>query len=644
MLRAIGLPLLVWIAAEWVSGRPPRPSPLVWSVLGWIVASTLATVFSIAPRLSLAGELTQREGLLTTLALAGLALATAHAHRDERHVRGTLVTVLVCGALAAVYAQLQLAGLDPIRWEGVHTYAAQGGVALRPAGPLGNPILLGVALAAVLPLALAWLASGGTRGSGSGDAAWLVPAAAIVAASLVMTLSRGAWLAAAAGAAVGVALACAAGGSARRAAWTSAASLAPALLLGAFRAAGPIAARLAEGAQGRSLEARGVIARGALALWRERPWFGVGPDAFAIAFPRVQEPAFWREEWIGVPTHAHEAALQVLATLGIAGVLAGGAWLAAAALAWWRAWRERADARAPLAGIAGVLAALLVAGGTNVVGLAGATLFAVCSALPLAFHARPERAAARLHSALPAIAAAAMLVFAIERGGRECSALALARPAREPAPRGTASAAEWQAMTAARAATAWMAARRWPGEETLWRLACDASLAESEASPGASGVTFALTAEGAARRALALVPARAANVAQLANAVGTRALRAGSAALADSAEALYARATSQAPADAWLLVSRIRFELARRDGERALASARALATLYPDAALGHSLSGAALLLLGRADEARAELLRARTARWEEDAGEQRAALERLLIQLGPAGAPLLPRP
>jgi tetratricopeptide (TPR) repeat protein len=237
-----------------------------------------------------------------------------------------------------------------------------------------------------------------------------------------------------------------------------------------------------------------------------------------------------------------------------------------------------------------------------------------------------------------------MLVFASERGARECSALALAQPLREPGPRGSATDAEWRATTAARAAAAWTAARRWPGEETLWRLACDASLAESDAAPGPSGVTAALTAEGAARRALAIVPVRATNVSQLANAVGARALRTGSAALADSAEAMFARAASLAPADGWLLVSRIRFELSRRDGEHALASARMLATLYPEAALGHSLSGAALLLLGRTDEARAELLRARSARWEEDAGEQRAALERLLIQLGPAGAPLLPRP
>jgi hypothetical protein len=414
--------------------------------------------------------------------------------------------------------------------------------------------------------------------------------------------------------------------------------------LGAVRAGSAIAARVGEGAGGHSNAARGAIAEGALALWRGRPWLGVGPDAFGFAFPRVQPAALWREEWVGVPTHAHSAALQILATLGLAGCVAGLAWLVATALAWTRAWREAADARATLAAIAGVLAALLAAGATNVVGLAGATVFVVGSALPLALAPGPEPKPRRLHAALPAIAAVAVFLFVAERGTRELSALALAQPLRAPAPRGNASADAWQAITTSRRELAWKAARTWPAEETLWRMACDASLAESEATPGAAGVTAALTAEGAARRALALAPDRAVNIDRLANAVGARALRIGSAALADSAEVLFARVTALAPAEGWLLVSRIRFELARRDGEHALASARRLAALYPEAAMGHSLSGAALLLLGRTGEARAALQQARDARWEEDAGEQRAALERLLQQLDPGVSPSPPRP
>ena len=57
-----------------------------------------------------------------------------------------------------------------------------------------------------------------------------------------------------------------------------------------------------------------------------------------------------------------------------------------------------------------------------------------------------------------------------------------------------------------------------------------------------------------------------------------------------------------------------------------------------EAAVGHTLSGAALLLLHRPAEARAELLRARASRWEEDAGQQRAAVERLIESVGPGRA------
>lgn len=606
--------------------------------MAWVGATGLATVFSVSPRLSFLGELGQREGLLAALALAGLHVAAVQSHRDERDVRNTLRMVALCGLMAAVYAQLQLAGLDPIPWSGVHTFAVNGAVALRPAGPLGNPILLGVVLAVALCLLLARLAEEAS------DAAWLVPATALLAASLVMTLSRGAWLAAAVGVGVTLGLALLAGARPLRVAWTLAATLSPALLFGVARAYAPLVARLSEGIEGHSGSARTIIARGALQLWGERPWFGVGPDAFGLAYPRVQEAALWRDEWIGLPVHAHSVPVQVLATLGLVGVLAGGAWLAAAALNLWRTWREVPGARSVLAGLAGAFAALLAAGSLNIVGPAGAALFAVCTALAPALVVRPElavRPVRPMHPAFPALAAALMCWIELSAGVRELGALALARPARDELHAAQVTPSEWRALTAARAAAMSRAVAVWSHDDALWRFSSQASLAEATAAVGyedARVIAAEIRAETAARRALSLEPGRASNFAVLGDALAARALRSGLEPVADSATAAYTRATALAPADGWLLVSHARFQLAHRDGARALEVAQRLTGIYPEAAVGHTLAGAALMLLHRPGAARDELLAARDARWEEDAGQQREAVERLLESFGPARA------
>ena len=626
VLRVAGFGLLAWVVAEAWGGRVRRPDALTWSVLAWVAAGLLATLTARSPHLALMGEVSQREGLLTVVALAGLHLAAAHAHRHGRDVRDTLRVVLIAGVAAAVYAQLQLAGLDPVRWSGIHTYVVDGAIALRPSGPLGSPVLLGVVLAAILPLVLARLADSRS------DAAWLVPAAALLAATLVMTLSRGAWLAGAFGAMVAVAGALAAGAPPRRLAWTLAASLSPALLFGVGRAWAPLVARLTEGLGTGSGAARAEIARGALQLWSERPWFGVGLDGFGLAFPRVQEPALWRGEWIGLPVHAHSVILQVLATTGVVGALAGTAWIVTAALALLVAWRQHADERPWIAGLAGVFVALIVAGSFNVVGLAGAALFAVCSALPGCLREQPEpsRARARPFSPMaPALAAVIITIPEFVTGTRELAALAHARPARDELSRAGFTPSEWVAVTSARAAALQRATAVWPHDDVLWRLACETALGVAP-RPEGDGDRATVSAERAARRAVAIAPLRAASHVCLADALAARALRAGSAALAESAGVAYRRAEELAPADGWVLVAHARFELAHRDGVRALEVAQRLIGIYPEAAAGHTLAGAALMLLRRPAEAVAALERARGARWEDDAASQRAAVDRLL--------------
>jgi O-antigen ligase len=647
-VRTIGLSLLVWVGAEAWAGRVPRPGLQTLSVMAWVAVAGLATLFSVSPRLSFLGEIDQREGLLTVLALAGLHVGAAQAHRNERDVRDTLRVVALSGIGAAVYAQLQLAGLDPIAWSGVHTYTAEGVSALRPAGPLGNPILLGVVLAVALPLVLARLAER------TSDAVRWVPAGALLAASLVMTLSRGAWLAAALGAALALGLALRSGARPLRVGWTLAASLSPALLFGAVRAWAPLVARLGEGSSGHSLAVRASIARGAFQLWSERPWLGVGPDAFGLAYPRFQEPALWRDEWIGLPVHAHSAPLQLLATMGLLGVFAGLCWLAAATLELGRAWRDLPSARPVLAALAGAFVALLAGGALNAVGLAGAALFAVCTALTGSLRERPSRAVLPvrpMHPAVPAVAAGLMCVLELFYGTCELGALTLARPSRDAQRPAGVTPGEWRLLAGARAQAMQRAVSEWPFDDALWRLGCQASLAEAEAGvtgdatsePGA-GMAATVLAEHAAWRAVAMEPGRAQNFASLGDALAARALRTGQKSTADSADVAYALASGLAPVDGWLLVARARFQLARRDGVRALEIAQRITGLYPEAAVGHTLTGAALLLLHRPDEARAELLRARAARWEEDAGQQRAAVERLIESVGPGRAAALGAP
>jgi tetratricopeptide (TPR) repeat protein len=109
--------------------------------------------------------------------------------------------------------------------------------------------------------------------------------------------------------------------------------------------------------------------------------------------------------------------------------------------------------------------------------------------------------------------------------------------------------------------------------------------------------------------------------------------------LAETADAAFDAANRLAPADGLILTDQARGQLLLRQPERALATARRIIALYPEAATGHALEAAALLALGRGAEAHAALLRARDTRWEEGAGSQRRAVEDLLRGLERPGTP-----
>lgn len=409
-VRVLGFGAIAWLLASGARRRI-RLAACDVAVLAWLAIEALATLFSIEPRLSLMGETLQREGLLTSLALAGIYFAVRASHRDARDIGGSRDAFLVALTLSCVYAMIQAAKLDPIPW----SRTAEFGGIVRPFGTLGHPNLLGAVTAAAVPLALsAFVAQPARR--------WVYgPATVLFGAAAVLGFSRGAWVALAAGTTLTM--------------WWSRRELAPALLgTLAFgsRVSGPgtdvrprasartrLAALLAALAAliagfaftgwGRMFSerfasllhpstgasaARLEIWRSALAAWRDRPVLGQGPDTFQLVFPRFQTPHYWEIEWGGLPVQAHDVYLHVLATRGVLGVAALVAIALAFAPAARRALRDPED-RTLAAGAIGTLVALAAAGVFGAIGITGALVAFVAMGLvmTLAGYA-PESAAA----------------------------------------------------------------------------------------------------------------------------------------------------------------------------------------------------------------------------------------------------------
>jgi hypothetical protein len=447
----------------------------------------------------------------------------------------------------------------------------------------------------------------------------------------------------------------------RRAALALALAAIPAVLWGAFALRVPLLARLSEGARADvlSLPVRGEIARSALALWRAHPWLGSGPDTFGLVFPGVQTAALWRNAWLGMPVHADSVVLQTLATGGALGVVAGLAWLAAIVLAKAAAWRVRRQRGGEVLDVLAALTGLAVVGAMNPVGIAGAALFVVLSALLVCcgaeLHADGMPSGRRRWAAwLAGLAVSVALALA---SSREMSALAAAGRARDALDRvivaDEASRPSHldQAVRHARGAAA-----RAPGEDELWRLCCDAELALARDAlahrDSAAAASAASSAEVAAHRALGLEPQRAANLQRLGNALALRARLgpgggssgdAGTLAArraepsADRVDSVFAEALRHAPVDGLILVDQARAQLELHQPERALITARRIVTLYPEAATGYALEAAARMMLGQRDRTRAALRRALAARWEEDADSERRAVKGYLRALEAAG-------
>lgn len=300
-ILALGMLLALLGLALSPKPRLALPRGVALSLLACVAALGLSTAFSQDRLLSLLGRYdSYAYGVWPWALLAALFLLTSALDEPGRERITTIC--LSAGALVGVLGALQSAGFEVLP-----------GITQLPGGrravsTLGSPVDLGAYLGALLPLALTRARAGGQRALG-----WLFLLS--ICAGLLATLSRGAWLGAAAGAAAYLALEDPARLKERGF------KLLGALLLAAL--VGAAALRLSGRPMADSDAQRPLVWRTAWALFLEHPLLGTGPDTFEQDFRKHREERYVRlmgsERF---QAYAHNDLLQALATTGLAGTLA----------------------------------------------------------------------------------------------------------------------------------------------------------------------------------------------------------------------------------------------------------------------------------------------------------------------------------
>ena len=258
--------------------------------LGLYALFVLAAIAgSYDPRSSLGGA---RELLsLLTLPMAFMLL------RDEQRVRRLVDAVVVMGALLATFGLVQL-------------LMGFGGLYQRIRGPFSHWMTFAGVLVICLLLAAARLAH---RPGGAGRA-WRWAALAVMAAALVLSLTRSAWVALLVALLVLLAL---------RAPRYLAAVPAVGLLL-VLLAPVPVVARMTSVFDLRTLSNydRLCMAEAGLLMISEKPFFGIGPEMVRLRYPIYHHPSAPRRS----TPHLHNSFLQIGAENGLP-ALAAYLWL-----------------------------------------------------------------------------------------------------------------------------------------------------------------------------------------------------------------------------------------------------------------------------------------------------------------------------
>ena len=301
-------------------------SPLTWAVTSFVAAFLTSTFLARDPALAFWSNFERGEGGFAMLYLFAFFLLLLVVIRDERAWRGLLWVSLIAAVLVVGYGVLAMLD-DPA--DGTYFMGPRGisGVLQdRFAGSLGNPIYVGSYLLFMffyIGLLFEKVARKGAR-------AMLLALAVFFSIFFVLSQGRGAMVGLVAGLVAGLGFA---SWEAKCRTRIIALSVLAALILagGALRyfkdsapvRAVPIVSRIARISPSSELT-RLYVWGSALEGWRERPFFGWGPENFTEVFDRYFDvrnytPGVYSDTWYD---RAHSIAFDYLAELGAVGLAA----------------------------------------------------------------------------------------------------------------------------------------------------------------------------------------------------------------------------------------------------------------------------------------------------------------------------------
>jgi O-antigen ligase len=326
--------LALWTARFWFSDRPK----LLWTPVCWAVAAF--TLYAIARYCAADVEYIARMELIRVLIYAVIFFAILNNLHRQESMQIIALTLVFLAMGIAVYACYQfLTGSNRV-WGILNTYPR------RASGTYYSPNHLGGFLEMLLPLALACTLTARFKAV---TKVFLGYATLVILAGLVVTVSRGAWLSTA------LSLLILFGALLFQRRYRLASLLVLTVLIAGGFWAAPKAlvfqSRLNNAlpeAGSNNENSRPSIWRAAARMWRDHPWWGVGPAHFDVRFRGYRPP-----EVDTNPQWAHNDYLNALADWGLVGAgLIAAAWiLLAAGVA--RSWSSIRLSQADLGGRSG---------------------------------------------------------------------------------------------------------------------------------------------------------------------------------------------------------------------------------------------------------------------------------------------------